>query len=102
MTRVPATLRRIAAPLVAVVAASAIVPTVAVAPAGAQTPPPLLAGLVVEGRGYGHGIGLSQYGAFGWSVDYGWDWTQILAHYYGGTALSDVGPGDFVGTPRAT
>jgi SpoIID/LytB domain protein len=46
--------------------------------------------VVVDGVGNGHGRGLSQWGSFGWAVNYGWDWTQILDHYYGGTTLGDA------------
>jgi SpoIID/LytB domain protein len=38
------------------------------------------------GRGYGHGVGLSQYGAQGRAAD-GQLASQILAHYYQGTTL---------------
>ena len=38
-----------------------------------------------SGRGWGHGRGMSQYGAFGYARDFGWSSEQILAHYYGGT-----------------
>ena len=31
--------------------------------------------MVIEGQGNGHGRGLSQYGAVGWSTIYGKDWT---------------------------
>ena len=40
---------------------------------------------VLEGTGNGHGRGMSQWGAYGWAVDHGWDWQQILDHYFGGT-----------------
>lgn len=53
--------------------------------------------VVVEGRGFGHGEGLSQWGALGYAVDHGWDWTQILAHYYGGTTRSTVDPASPIG-----
>jgi hypothetical protein len=43
--------------------------------------------VVVDGTGNGHGRGLSQWGAFGWAVNHGSSWQQILAHYYGGTVL---------------
>ena len=33
-------------------------------------------------RGYGHGVGLSQYGANGMAKD-GADYKEILCHYYG-------------------
>jgi stage II sporulation protein D len=43
----------------------------------------------VDGRGFGHGIGMSQWGAFSMAQQgYGYD--QILAHYYQGTALSQM------------
>ena len=41
--------------------------------------------VVVEGRGWGHGRGMGQYGALGYAVDEGWGRDQILDHYYGGT-----------------
>lgn len=47
-------------------------------------------GYVVEGTGNGHGRGLSQWGAYGWAVDHGWSWTQILDHYYGGTVPGSI------------
>lgn len=43
----------------------------------------------VEGRGYGHGLGLSQWGARGLALQ-GYSYQQILAHYYQGTALAQV------------
>jgi stage II sporulation protein D len=39
-----------------------------------------------EGRGWGHGVGLSQFGAKG-MADRGYTYAEILAHYYPGTAL---------------
>jgi stage II sporulation protein D len=43
-----------------------------------------------SGHGWGHGIGMSQYGAFGYA-QHGWSFQQILAHYYPGTTLSTTG-----------
>ncbi len=43
--------------------------------------------LMFYGRGSGHGVGLSQYGAKA-LADNGWDYTQILAHYFPGTTIS--------------
>jgi SpoIID/LytB domain protein len=40
------------------------------------------------GHGYGHGRGMGQYGAYGYAVDHGWSYQQILDHYYGGTSLA--------------
>ena len=42
---------------------------------------------VIKGAGFGHGIGLSQYGAYGYAL-HGRSYQQILAHYYKGTRLS--------------
>lgn len=39
-----------------------------------------------NGGGWGHGIGLSQYGARGYALQ-GWTYDRILAHYYQGTRL---------------
>ena len=41
-----------------------------------------------EGRGFGHGVGMSQYGARGAALQ-GWDAARILAWYYRGTRLAD-------------
>jgi SpoIID/LytB domain protein len=41
-------------------------------------------GVIIYGRGFGHGRGLSQYGAYGWATVHGWSWEQILDFYYGG------------------
>ena len=38
-------------------------------------------------RGYGHGVGLSQYGANGMAKN-GYGYKEILSHYYPGTTLS--------------
>lgn len=59
---------------------------VAAAPGDAAEP----VALVVEGTGYGHGRGMSQWGSYGWAVNNGWSWTRILDHYYGGTTLGDA------------
>jgi stage II sporulation protein D len=44
---------------------------------------------VVRGAGYGHGVGMSQYGAFGLARE-GRDYRAILAHYYRGTDLGQA------------
>src|SRR5215212_3891104 len=43
--------------------------------------------LVVNGRGWGHGVGLSQYGAYGYALDEARDYRFIVGHYYTGTTL---------------
>ena len=42
--------------------------------------------MTFNGGGWGHGIGLSQYGARGYALQ-GWTYDRILAHYYQGTRL---------------
>lgn len=42
--------------------------------------------VVVRGAGFGHGIGMSQYGAYGFAQQ-GFDYGRILRHYYRGTDL---------------
>ena len=46
--------------------------------------------LIVTGHGWGHGVGLSQWGAYGYAR-HGWKYRRILAHYYPGTKMSQVG-----------
>src|ERR1044072_8985426 len=41
---------------------------------------------VVHGRGFGHGVGMSQYGAYGFA-SHGKGHRFILGHYYRGTTL---------------
>ena len=56
---------------------------VCAAPAGAVTR------IVLTGKGWGHGVGMSQWGAYGYAR-HGWSYRQILAHYYPGTALGNA------------
>src|SRR6266508_2850725 len=46
---------------------------------------------VLEGHGYGHGVGMGQYGAEGLAA-HGRDYRGVLAHYYPGTAIARVPP----------
>ena len=43
----------------------------------------------IVGRGFGHGVGMSQWGALGMARQ-GFDYRQILAHYYQNTSLARV------------
>ena len=54
-------------------------------------PAPAAAGtlFVIDGRGWGHGVGMSQYGARGYA-EAGWEYERILMHYYRGTELRPV------------
>ena len=61
------------------------------AAAGPRAPAPTPAAVTattffVSGRGWGHGVGMSQYGALGYANE-GWTHDQILAHYYTGAEL---------------
>ena len=38
--------------------------------------------IVIRGHGFGHGRGLSQYGALGWATKYSKTWQDILSFYY--------------------
>jgi len=47
--------------------------------------------LNISGGGDGHGIGMSQYGAYGYAL-HGKDYRFILGHYYQGTSLGTTNP----------
>src|SRR6266508_1911472 len=59
----------------------AIIVLALAAPAAAQANQ-----FLITGHGWGHGVGMSQYGAEGLAI-HGWDFRRILAHYYPGTRL---------------
>jgi len=44
---------------------------------------------VVHGRGFGHGVGMSAYGAYGYAL-HGKGYAFILGHYYSGTTVGTV------------
>ncbi|MDY0339843.1 MAG: cell wall-binding repeat-containing protein [Coriobacteriia bacterium] len=44
----------------------------------------------ITGHGYGHGIGMSQYGACSLAAR-GWSYSDILCHYYQGTTVGSLG-----------
>jgi stage II sporulation protein D len=44
---------------------------------------------VIRGAGFGHGIGMSQYGAYGYALK-GRKFEEILGHYYKGTRLTSA------------
>lgn len=45
--------------------------------------------VIITTRGYGHGVGMSQYGAKGMAEN-GYNYQQILRHYYQGISLSNA------------
>ncbi|MGZ8667144.1 MAG: hypothetical protein ACXWZM_08545, partial [Solirubrobacterales bacterium] len=53
-------------------------------------PAPAAVKWVVKGRGFGHGVGMSQYGAYGYAR-HGKGHRFILHHYYRGTSVGKLG-----------
>jgi len=43
----------------------------------------------IVGHGWGHGIGMSQWGAYGYAK-HGWEYKDILKHYYTGIGFDEV------------
>ena len=79
-------MRRIRSLVLVVAVSAALVP----APAARADGP-----ITFYGSGWGHGLGLSQWGAYGLATK-GWSSTKILTHFYSGTKVTkSVGhPGD--------
>ena len=71
-----------------ILVATAVVLTGSARAGGVQQPQatPGEAVFVVSGRGWGHGVGMSQYGAYGMAKA-GSSYAQILGYYYTGTKL---------------
>jgi SpoIID/LytB domain protein len=46
---------------------------------------------VIKGKGWGHGVGMSQWGAFGlargYAVNHHYSWQEIIAHYFHSTTI---------------
>jgi len=59
------------------------------AASGAPQPPGPLTAFVVAGGGWGHGVGMSQWGAYG-QAKAGRSYQQILGYYYRGTELGNA------------
>ncbi|MHB8399410.1 MAG: hypothetical protein ACYDCI_10835, partial [Candidatus Limnocylindrales bacterium] len=66
-------------------------PSATTSPAPTVVPTSPAGTVTFYGRGYGHGLGMSQYGARGRALA-GQLAPQILAHYYQGTTLATVDP----------
>jgi stage II sporulation protein D len=56
---------------------------IAAVPAGSA------AAFTIRGAGFGHGVGMSQYGAAGFA-EHGYDHAQILEHYFTGTEIGRI------------
>jgi stage II sporulation protein D len=82
--------RKRVAPILCSLVAAAVV----TAPASAGRPPRRPAGhFVFHGSGYGHGIGMSQYGALGLARR-GWPAGKIVRHYYRGVTVAPRPPAE--------
>ena len=64
-------------------ALAALTLLVAAGPAGAWSSE---SDFVIDGHGWGHGIGMSQWGCYGYAK-HGWAYKAILKHYYTGISL---------------
>ena len=60
-----------------------------VAIAAAAAPAQGASRVIIRGAGFGHGVGMSQYGAYGFA-ERGHDYRFILAHYYSGTQIGKL------------
>src|SRR5207247_6871584 len=74
----------------AIVLVAALGLTGSAAPSRSRTPaPPTVRTqptFFISGHGWGHGIGMSQYGAYGYA-QHGWTYDRIVKHYYTGTTI---------------
>lgn len=78
---------RLAGSLAALAVLSVLLSAPAAGRVGRPSQSPLSAvTFVVSGHGWGHGVGLAQYGALGYA-NHGSTYDRILAHYYPGTEL---------------
>src|SRR5438093_4997559 len=61
-------------------------------PSGSKTVPPTIRTqptFFINGHGWGHGLGMSQYGAYGYA-QHGWTYDRIIKHYYTGTTIGQA------------
>ena len=61
-------------------------------PGGSKTAPPTIRTqptFFITGHGWGHGLGMGQYGAYGYA-QHGWTYDRIIKHYYTGTTIGQA------------
>src|SRR3954465_14111082 len=61
-------------------------------PSGSKTVPPTIRTqptFFISGHGWGQGLGMSQYGAYGYA-QHGWTYDRIVKHYYTGTTIGQA------------
>ena len=68
---------------------------------GAPAPSQAASRLTIRGAGFGHGVGMSQWGAYGYAT-HGRDYRFILGHYYTGTQIGRVAGDPDVGVLLGT
>ena len=76
----------------AIVVVSALGLAGGAASSGAKTVPPTIRTqptFFISGHGWGHGLGMSQYGAYGYA-QHGWTYDRIVKHYYTGTTIGQA------------
>ncbi|HYY64971.1 MAG TPA: SpoIID/LytB domain-containing protein [Gaiellaceae bacterium] len=62
------------------------------APGGSTPEPPTVRTqptFFISGHGWGHGLGMPQYGAYGYA-QHGWKWDRIVKHYFPGTTIGQA------------
>lgn len=55
-----------------------------------NTIPKQFTSITIKGRGYGHGLGLSQWGAMGMAVEQNASYQEIIKHYYTGVEIKKL------------
>ena len=76
----------------AIVVVSALGLAGGAASSGTKTVPPTIRTqptFFISGHGWGHGLGMSQYGAYGYA-QHGWTYDRIVKHYYTGTTIGQA------------
>ena len=76
----------------AIVLVAAALGLTGAAPSSSKTIPPTIRTqptFFISGHGWGHGLGMSQYGAYGYA-QHGWTYDRILKHYYTGTTIGQA------------
>ena len=76
----------------AIVVVSALGLAGGAASSGTKTVPPTIRPqptFFINGHGWGHGLGMSQYGAYGYA-QHGWTYDRIVKHYYTGTTIGQA------------
>jgi len=80
--------------IVAVLAAVAVLVLPSPSPASAQqSPDPQVFAngqVSFAGHGWGHGRGMGQWGAFGYAVDFGSSYGDIIGHFYSNTSAAQI------------